>query len=90
MIELNFLCEINILARLKQNATFVLMCLVFPIYISDQKFENSMDLLLVIDENKSHYCISKISADFCFLKQRIKTKSIFARVVYSILVVKMY
>ena len=29
--------------------------LVFPIYISDQKFENSMDLLLVTYENKSHY-----------------------------------
>ena len=28
--------------------------LTFPIHISDQKFENSMDLLLVIDKNKSH------------------------------------
>ena len=27
---------------------------VFPIYISDQEFENSTDLLLVIDESKSH------------------------------------
>ena len=27
--------------------------LTFPIYVSDQKFENSMELLLVIDENKS-------------------------------------
>ena len=25
-------------------------------------------------------CISKISTDFCFIKQRIKTKSIFVRV----------
>ena len=29
--------------------------LVFPIYISDQKFKDSMDLLLLIDNNKSHY-----------------------------------
>ena len=29
--------------------------LTFPIYVSDQKFENAMDLLLVIDEKKSHY-----------------------------------
>ena len=29
--------------------------LTFPIYISDQKFKNSMDLLLIIDENKSYY-----------------------------------
>ena len=27
----------------------------FPIYISNHKFENSMDLLLVTNENKSHY-----------------------------------
>ena len=29
--------------------------LVFPIHIPDQKFENLMDLLLVIDKNKLHY-----------------------------------
>ena len=29
--------------------------LTFPIYISDQNLKNSMDLLLVTDENKS-YC----------------------------------
>ena len=30
--------------------------LVFPIYISDQKFENSMDLLLLNDnDDKSHF-----------------------------------
>ena len=29
--------------------------LVFSIYISDGKLEDSMDLLLVIDNNKSHY-----------------------------------
>ena len=31
----------------------------FPIYVSDQKFENSMDLLLVIDKNKSYYVYIK-------------------------------
>ena len=61
----------------------------FPIYISDQKCENSMDLLPVINENKSIMCTSKILTDFCFTKQRIKTKNIFARVVYSVVVIKM-
>ena len=28
--------------------------LTFPVYLSDQKFRNSMDLLLIPDENKSH------------------------------------
>ena len=33
---------------------------------------------------------SKILTDLCFTKQRIKTKNNFAKVVYSVLVVKMY
>ena len=31
--------------------------LTFPIYISDQKFENSIDLLLVIDEKQITLCL---------------------------------
>ena len=31
--------------------------LVFPIYVSDQIFEDSMDLLLLIDDDKSHVYI---------------------------------
>ena len=54
--------------------------LVFPIYVSDQKFEDSMDLLI---------CCSKILTDLCFTKQKIKTKNGFVEVVYSVLVVKM-
>ena len=34
-------------------------------------------------------CISKILTDSCFTEQRIKTKNTFAKVVYSVLVVKM-
>ena len=65
--------------------------LVFPIYVSDQNFENSVDLLLVMNENKSYYVYIK---DFdlkvlCFTKGRIKTKNTFARVVCSVLVVNM-
>ena len=33
--------------------------LVLPIYVSDQTFEDSMDLLLLIDDNKSHYVYIK-------------------------------
>ena len=61
VVGLNFLCKKNILARLKQktNICINVFCyenkLTFPIYASDQKFENLIDLLLVTDENKSHY-----------------------------------
>ena len=34
-------------------------------------------------------CISKNLTDLCFTKQRIKAKNTFAKVVYSVLVVKM-
>ena len=64
--------------------------LTFPIYISDQKFENLMDLLLVIHKNKSHYVYIKDFDWFMFHNQRLKTKNTFVRVVYSALVVKMY
>ena len=35
-------------------------------------------------------CTSKILTDLCFTKQRTKTKNTFAKVAYSVLVVKMY
>ena len=46
--------------------------LTFPIYVSDRKFENSMDLLLVIDESKSHYLYIKDFDRFIF--QKVKNK----------------
>ena len=58
--------------------------LVFPIYISDQKFEDSMDLLLLIDNDKSHYVYIKDFDRFMFHK----TKNGFVEVVYSVLVAK--
>ena len=33
----------------------------FPIYVSDQKFEDSIDLLLLIDDDKSHYVYQRFS-----------------------------
>ena len=35
-------------------------------------------------------CKTKIFTDPCFTKQKIKTKNAFLKVVYSVLVVKMY
>ena len=61
--------------------------LVFPIYVSDQKFEDSMDLLLLIDDDKSHYVYIKDFDRFMFYKTNKKTKSGFVEVVYSVLVV---
>ena len=50
--------------------------LVFPIYISDQKLEDSMDLLLLIDDDKSYYVYIKDFDRFMFTKQKIKQKMV--------------
>ena len=46
--------------------------LVFPIYVSDQKSEDSMDLLLLINDDKSHYVYIKDFNRFMFSKTRKK------------------
>ena len=96
MIELNSLCETKIFARLKQKTTFVLMCLATKIdwfFQSTFKIKNLKTqciCCLKLMKARHMICISKISTDLCFKKQRIKTKSGFPRVAYSVVVVKMY
>ena len=53
--------------------------IVFPIYVSHQKFEDSMDLLLLIDDNKSHYVYIKDFNTFMFHKTKNKNKKWFCR-----------
>ena len=48
--------------------------LVFPIHYSDQKFEDSMDLLVLIDDDKSHYVYIKDFDRFMFHKTKNKNK----------------
>ena len=48
--------------------------LVFPIYVSDQKFEDSIDLLLLIDDDKSHYACIKDFNRFIFHKTKNRNK----------------
>ena len=53
--------------------------LVFPSYVSDQKFEDSMDLLLLIDDDKSHFVYIKDFDRFMFPKTKNKNKKCFCR-----------
>ena len=65
--------------------------MVFPIYVSEQKFENSMDLVLLIDDDKCHYVYIKDFNTFMFHKtKKQKIKNGFAKVAYNALVVKMF
>ena len=53
--------------------------LAFPISVSDQKFENSMDLLLITDGDKSHYVYIKVFGRFLFhkIKNKILLQKLF-------------
>ena len=53
--------------------------LTFPIYVSDQKFHSSMNLLLVIDGNKSHYVYIKDFDRFIFYKTKNINKKYFCK-----------
>ena len=53
--------------------------LVFPVYISDQTFKSSIDLLLLIDDDKSHYVYIKDFNTFMFHKAKNKNKKWFCK-----------
>ena len=62
----------------KNNICINVFCyeneLTFPIYISDHEFEDSIDLLLAIDENKLHYVYIKNFDRFMFHKTKKENK----------------
>ena len=60
----------------------------YPPYLSDQKFKNYMNLLMVNYENKLHYVCIKAFSIFMFNKTRCGNKKNFVGNVYSVLVVK--
>ena len=70
MIELVFLCEKKIFI----NVFCYENKLVFSIYISSQKFENSMDLLFLTDGDISHYAYIKDFDRFMFPKTKNKSR----------------
>ena len=59
--------------------------LTFPMYISDQKFELSMDLLLLIDKNKLYYVYIKDFDRFIFHKSKKKSKKELLQKLFTLL-----
>ena len=55
------------------------MCLVCPIYVLDQTFEDSVDLLLLINDDKWHYVHIKDFNRFMFHKIKDKSKIYFCK-----------
>ena len=52
---------------------------VYPVYLSDQKFSDSMDLLLISDKFKSHYVYIKDFDRFMFNKTKWRGKKYFCK-----------
>ena len=52
---------------------------VYPVYLSNQKFNDSMDLLLIPDKLKSHYVHIKDFNRFLFNKTKYKGKKHFLK-----------
>ena len=67
----------------KNNICIIAFCyenmLTYPLYLSDQKFKNFMNLLMISDENKSHYVYIKAFNIFMFNKTKCKNKKHFCR-----------
>ena len=53
--------------------------LTYPIYVSNQKFKDCMDLLLISNENKSHYVYIKDFNRFICNKTKNKSKKYFCK-----------
>ena len=53
--------------------------LVLQIYVSDQEFEDLMDFLLLIDDDKSHYAYIKDFNRFMFHRTKNKNKKWFCK-----------
>ena len=61
---------------------------VYPVHISNEKFQNCMNLLMITHENKSHYVCIKDLTDLCAIRRKVGIKNTFANIVYNVLVVK--
>ena len=84
-----FLLDINDYAKIEdrfqmQVNVFGYENKVYPLYISKKSYDQTRNLLLITEKNKSHYVFIK---DFnrLFQEQNIKTKSTIACLVYEIL-----
>ena len=59
--------------------------LTYQVYVSDQKFHNSMDLLLISNENKYHYGYIKDFNRFVCNKAKSKNKKILLQMFFTML-----
>ena len=83
MKELNFLFQNYGKIEIQNNICVNVVCyenvLAYPVYLSDQIFEDFMDLLMVTDENKFHYVYIKDFNRFMCNKTKNEIKKYFCK-----------
>ena len=76
----------------KRNICINVFCsendLTYPVHVTNEKFKNCMDLLLISNEIKSHYVYIKDFNRFICSKKKKINKT--ANVVYNVLLVKKF
>ena len=94
MKVLNFLSLKGIIANKRNNICINAFCyennLIYPVYVSNQKFKDCIDLRLITDEVSHIMCILRILTDLCVIRQNVGLKNTFAYIVYDVLVVRKY
>ena len=94
MRELSFLCKKKILARLKYEIIFVLTYLVMRMswfirfLFLNKNLKTQWIYYYYMKKINRIMCTSKILTHLCFIKQKIKIRNGFAKVVYNALVMK--
>ena len=83
-------CKIEVQNKICINVFCYENKVVYPLYLSDQKFSNSIDLLLISDKSNSHYVYIKDCDRFMFNKTKCEGKKYCCKIVYSVLVVKIF
>ena len=72
-------CKIEMQKKICINVFCYENKLVYPVYISDQKFSDGVDLLLISNEFKSHYVYIKNFDRFMFNKTKSKNNKYFCK-----------
>ena len=72
-------CKIEVQNKICINVFCFENKVVYPVYLSDQKFSDSMDLLLISDKFKSHYVYIKDFDRYMFNKTKYKGKKYFCK-----------
>ena len=63
---------------------------VYPLYISKKSYNQTLNLLLITEKDKSHYVFIKDFNKLMFHKQKINIKYTIASLVYKVLPLKKY